>query len=102
MRSPFSRRLVAVAAVGLAVRVLYVLVVMAVHRGPPRRPLVGAGMVVTLQTLLTYGAQRWRATAEPVIVTGAAMTIVALVRSRRRRRWHSRRLQRVWSRRAQR
>ena len=87
---------------------LAVIGLMVVHRGPPRWPLVGVGVVVTLQTLLTYGAQRWRATAEPVIVTCAAMTIVALVRSRRRRR-HSRRAPgirrprtqpRVWLRRA--
>jgi hypothetical protein len=68
----------------------------AVHRGPPRWPLVGVGVVVTLQTLLTYGAQRWRAAAEPAIVTCAAMTIVALVASHRRRiqrrRVHRRRI----------
>ena len=57
-----------------------------VHRGSPRWPLVAVGLVVTLQTLLTYGAQRWRATAEPVIVTCAAMTIVAFISSRRRSR----------------
>jgi len=87
---------------------LAVIGLVVVHRGPPRWPLVGVGVVVTLQTLLTYGAQRWRATAEPVIVTCAAMTIVALVGSRRRRR-HSRRAPsirrprtqpRVWLRRA--
>ena len=57
----------------------------AVHCGPPRWPLIGVGVVVTLQTLLTYGAQRWRVAAEPAIVTCAAMTIVALVASHRRR-----------------
>jgi 4-amino-4-deoxy-L-arabinose transferase-like glycosyltransferase len=65
--------------------------VVVLHRGPPRWPLLGVGVVVTLQTLLTYGAQRWRATAEPVIVTYAATTIVAVVRSRQTRRGHRRR-----------
>jgi 4-amino-4-deoxy-L-arabinose transferase-like glycosyltransferase len=69
-----------------------------VHRGPARWPLIAVGVVVTLQTLLTYGAQRWRATAEPVIVTCAALTIVALVGHRRRRSHGARRKtkKRVW------
>jgi hypothetical protein len=91
---------------------LAVIGIVVLHRGPPRRPLLGVGVVVTLQTLLTYGAQRWRATAEPVIVTYAATTIVAVVRSRQTRRGHRRRghrpgarrgrLARVWSRPARR
>jgi hypothetical protein len=96
---------------------LAVIGIVVLHRGPPRWPLLGVGVVVTLQTLLTYGAQRWRATAEPVIVTYAATTIVAVVRSRQTRRGHRRRghsrlghrprarrgrLARVWSRPARR
>ena len=87
---------------------LAVIGLVVVFRGAPRWPLVAVAVTVTLQTLLTYGAQRWRATAEPVIVTFAAMTIVALVRSRRhpRRRSQDRRTattqSRVWTQRTRR
>ena len=54
-------------------------------RRVPIGPLVAPLVVVTLATVATYGNQRFRIAAEPVLVVGAATALVAAVGSARTR-----------------
>ncbi|CAN5507439.1 hypothetical protein BH20ACT2_BH20ACT2_06120 [soil metagenome] len=61
---------------GLAVMALAGAVVLVRRRGP-LWPLASTVVVVTITALVTYGNQRFRATAEPAVVVLAAIALVA-------------------------
>jgi 4-amino-4-deoxy-L-arabinose transferase-like glycosyltransferase len=66
---------------------------MLARRGAPIVPLAGVLVATTLAALFAYGNSRFRAMSEPILLIGAAVVLVDVVRSRssRRRRTASRR-----------
>ena len=59
-------------------------IVVLARRRVPIWPLVSTVVVVTITAALTYGQQRFRAGAEPVILVGAAVALVGLLQVPRR------------------
>ena len=55
-------------------------IVLLARRRVPIWPLVATAVTATIVAALTYGQQRFRIAAEPTILVGAAVAIVAVVR----------------------